>query len=299
MRPFKTIPLICLLTTCLSPLCSGHDCSFEHDETISFTKEFTFDPNLKHREIVVDNISGSIDVEGYDGEIVKLEVKRLILARSESRLAVAQKEVWLDTREDGDAVIISVEGPFRGDSGKVNYRGCRYYGYTNQFDMRILVPKDTEIYLSTVNDGDLSIQGTSGKFDLKNVNGSISAKNVTGSGNASTINGPVSISFLNNPEDNCHFHSINGHIDIAFRPSLNADLFFKTMNGEVYSDFEVSGIPPSSAFANKKKDNHAIDGVRTYRGQDSNGVRAGKGGPRISFETLNGNMIIKKVDTVN
>ena len=74
---------------------------------------------------------------------------------------------------------------------------------------------------------------------------------------------------------------MNGPIDIYFQPSLDADISFKTLHGGIYSDFDVTTVPTVIKGEGS--------GMRfIYRSGGNMKVRAGKGGPALSFRTLNG-----------
>ncbi len=278
-------------------LYAGDDCNFEYKETIVENKELRFDPKFNHQEIVVNNIHGSIEVEGYKGETVLLEVERSIKARSEPRLAIAKEEVWLDMQEQGDAIIIYVEGPFRDRGGNINHRGCRYYGYKNRFDIRLRVPQKSQVYLKNINGGPIRAENLNGKFDVKNINGPIEMSSISGSGRVHALNGSVTVSFSGKPEGDCFLNSHNGNVRAVFPSDLNADLYFKTRNGKVYSDFEVNSIPWGERKSEIELNVEDEDGLRVYKSDRSQGVRVGKGGSKYRFETFNGNIFIKKSDT--
>jgi DUF4097 and DUF4098 domain-containing protein YvlB len=138
--------------------------------------------------------------------------------------------------------------------------------------------------ISTVNGGDVRVEGVSGSFDVKNVNGAITMNAIGGSGDAHTVNGPVAIHFAKNPSSPCSFKSVNGSLDAFFPNDLSADLLFKTLNGQVYTDFEVS--PRATPVVQSER----RDGKFVYHGNRLSGGRAGRGGPELSFNTLNGSI---------
>ena len=141
-----------------------------------------------------------------------------------------------------------------------------------------------------MNKGDVIVENVNGTFEVGNVNGGIDMTGIAGSGLASTVNGRVEVQFKKNPESRCGFKTINGSIEVKVPDELSADLRLKTFNGEVFSDFEVTSLPQQAPAKEKT-------GKRTiYRGGDYCNVRAGKGGPEIRFETLNGDIRILRSD---
>ncbi len=242
------------------------------------------------RSLIVDNISGSITVTGYDGDEVQLVVHETISGESDSRIADAKKEVSIETNEDGDRIRIYVDGPWRRSDGSTNYRGYDYYGYEVLCDFELKVPRKTNVRLKTVNDGAIKVTDVEGKFDVSNVNGNVRMADISGSGKAHTVNGDIEVSFKTNPLNESSFKTVNGEIDVKFQENLQADLEFSTMNGEVYSDFNVKSIPTKSKFSRKH------NGMKVYKRGDSFSMRVGEGGPEISLNTLNGDITVAKYE---
>jgi len=65
------------------------------------------------REVAVDNVWGSIAVEGADIRDVELVIRKTIRARNEARLARAKSEVNLEIKDNAPIVEVYVDGPFR------------------------------------------------------------------------------------------------------------------------------------------------------------------------------------------
>jgi DUF4097 and DUF4098 domain-containing protein YvlB len=122
------------------------------------------------------------------------------------------------------------------------------------------------------------------------VNAEISITNARGTTYAHTINGDVSVNYLINPPGESTYYTINGNIHISYKPDLSADLQFKTMHGDLYTDFPDAVLMPASVTKiQEKKDKGTV-----YKLNTITSVRFGKGGKTFKFETLNGNVYIKK-----
>jgi opacity protein-like surface antigen len=238
------------------------------------------------RRVLVDNVNGSINVVGYDGNAVELVAYRKIRAESERRLEEAKSDVTLDVKEEPDRILVYVDAPWRRSDGSVNYRGWEYYGYDVEYDFELRVPSKVDCDLKTVNSGDIDVRGMKGSFDVHNVNGAVEMREIAGSGRASTVNGDISVSFTENPRDESSFKTINGEIELKFPSAPSADLRFKTLNGEVYTDFDVKSLPNPVSAGRRR------NGRFVYGGGDSFMVRAGDGGPGISCSTLNGDIYL-------
>ncbi|MBZ5553301.1 MAG: hypothetical protein LAO21_11320 [Acidobacteriia bacterium] len=255
-------------------------------ETIQKTLNF---PNPSSTmEVKVDNVDGSIQVSGYDGTTVQLVVEKTTRARSKEDFQVAEKEVELKISEKGIAIELFVDGPFRCKDGSSSHRGSRFEGYLVNFDFQLKVPRKSDLYLRTVNHGEIAIDGVEGKYDVENVNGGVKMKEVTGSGRVYALNGGVNVLFSRNPNSESYFGSLNGNVEVGFRPDLSADLRFKTFNGGAYTDFPVTALPNLTPVQERS------NGKFVYKSNRFFGARVGAGGPELKFDAFNGDIRITK-----
>lgn len=232
-------------------------------------------------ELIIDNVNGFIEVTAANGTAVEMDIAKTLSAESQDRVALARKEVTLDVAQEGGLVRLMVDGPFRHG----------YSGYQATYDFKVRAPRDIKLDLRTVNRSHIRVEGTSGDFTISNVNGEIDMRQIEGSGAVHTVNGPVTVTFARNPVRACSFKSVNGTLDVSFRPGLNADLQMKTMNGGMYTDFPVSTLPLAATAQAERR-----DGKFVWHSHRMTGVRVGSGGPELSFETLNGDVLIKKLE---
>jgi len=63
----------------------------------------------------------------------------------------------------------------------------------------------------------------------------------------------------------------------------------KTFNGGLFTDFDVRALPQPVAVAERR------DGRFVYRSNQFTLVRAGGGGPELTFETFNGSVRVLRV----
>lgn len=269
-----------------------HEMASFKTETIAKTLRFA-DPAEPGR-LQVDNLFGPITVEAYGGRDVVLEVERIVYARDEARAKKAEAEVRLDLTEKGNTVEAYVDGPFRDDEKGRRESGIhtrRDPGYRVYYGFTLKVPVRTNLVLTTVLDGDVEVRGVEGTFDVRNVNGKVRIVDAAGSGNAQTVNGGVTVAFRRHPDGPCDFKTVNGDVEIDLPGEPSADFRFKTMHGEVYSDFDVTRLPKAAPVREERTEK---DGKFVYRSEGFTGVRAGKGGPEIKLETLNGDILIAK-----
>ncbi len=268
-------PLILGLALALA-LCAAEEKTTEH-KTFSGV-----------RELVIDNITGFIEVTASTGGSVEMDIEKTLSGESADRLSLAKKEISLSTTQEGGLVRLLVDGPFRChcSDNSINFHGHQVYDFNYNFKVR--VPRDVKLELRTINSSHITVEGTAGDYTLSNVNGPIEMKEVEGSGTVHTVNGGVKVLYARNPTGPTSFKSVNGSLDISFRAGLNADAKMKTMNGGLYTDFEVSALPVAAMTTAENR-----NGKFVWSSRRMTGVRIGRGGPELTFETLNGNVMIK------
>ncbi|MGH9662209.1 MAG: hypothetical protein ACRD96_26910 [Bryobacteraceae bacterium] len=235
------------------------------------------------RRIEVDNVSGGIRVAGHDSSTVELVATQTIQADTADDLARARQEVKLDISEPEGVVRLYVDGPFRCDCGG-SRRGRR--GYSVRYDFELRAPRGAFYALSTVNQGDIRVEGLDGDYDVENINGGIEMVEVGGSGRVHGLNRPVKVLFKKNPRSNSSFGSLNGEIELVFLPGLSADFRIKTFNGKIYTDFPMTALAPLAPVAARR------DGKFVFRTDRHSGVRVGQGGPEIKIDGFNGTIRI-------
>ena len=279
------IACILLLAAALPLRAAGweddHKWKLDEKETI----RRTFDTGAAGRKLLVDNVDGYVHVTGYSGSQVQVTIEKRLYAESAETMAEAKRAVKMDFSQQGNFVRLYEDGPFRNSDGGTNYRGDRYYGYRVAFDIDVLVPSDTELIVKTMNQGDIAVRKTTGDYQINGLNGGIEMEDIAGAGTVHTLNGKVKVSYNRNPTKPSEYKTLNGSVDIYFQGDLNADLTFKKLNGGIYTDFEVAALPAKMAAVENR------NGKFVYRsGGGRMSGRAGKGGPALSFDTLNGNI---------
>lgn len=239
----------------------------------------------------VDNINGTIQIIADGGNTIRVEGEKIIRAVIQQELDRAKKEVTLDVNEKDGTAQLYVNGPFRHNrSGDEDHGFHVHYddhGYEVTYNFNIHVPRDTDLRLRSVN-GEVKTEQTAGKFDIAGVNGPVNMTAVAGSGAVKAVNGRLTVSFRENPKGPVDFNTVNGAIEAAFPPNLSADLLFKTLNGAVYTDFDSTALAQPSG-ATERRGNRFV-----YRSDRHTSVRIGSGGPELKFETVNGEIRIKK-----
>ncbi len=163
--------------------------------------------------------------------------------------------------------------------------------YDFNFNFILKVPKNMDLEVSTVNNGNVTVSNMASEdIVANNVNGNVALKNIAESRtNARTVNGKITVNYLGNPHKDSEFSTINGDITVSYQKSLSAKLYFKSMQGEFYSDFDVK---PIANFQPIKSESSASK--TRFKLDNSTAVQVGDGEIEHKFNTLNGDVYVKK-----
>ena len=240
--------------------------------------------------VVVDNIFGSVKVRGHQGDSVQLKAQETRFAESTEGLARSWDEVGLEVFQRDAEIEFFVDGPFRRADCEDRRRSFHSNDrdYRVQYDFEILVPSQSRLLVKTINDGDIEIVDVRGDFEVSNVNGSIRLGGLAGSGSAETINGEISAHFDVNPRAASRFSTINGEVDVHFQPDLSAELRLEAKWGEVWSEYAVQPLP------NPAPTRRVESGRTVIEFSSGSRVQVGAGGPILEFETLNGDIYVRR-----
>ena len=228
----------------------------------------------------VDLVSGSIVVEPHAGNEVVVEAagdgderdKRPARGAGSGMRRLPNTSLGLVVEEEANKVTVSLGGA------------------PDDVTLRILVPRQTSVSLTTVNDGDIRVQGLDGTRELNNVNGEIIAKDVAGSVVAHTTNGDVKVTMTRvDPKAALAFATLNGDVDVSLPPGFHGDLRMRSDNGEIYTDFDVQLSPsPAKIEQQRQGGKYRLEVEQEVRGT------IGGGGPEIQLRTFNGDIYLRK-----
>ena len=234
----------------------------------------------------LSNVIGALRVTGYDGPAVDMTATRTIRAATAAALDEARTRSRIDTTESADLVRIcgNQERCGCGDRSWHDGDDWRDHSYQVTVDFDVRVPRNTTLKLCTVSGGDITVDDIAGDFEASNVNGGIQLAAMSGSGRATTVNGPVRAAFSSTPRAASSFKTANGDIEVRLPADLSADLSLKTVNGGLFTDFDVTSLPPAPLVRDQFG---RLSGGRLNRFAS---VRAGRGGPELRFEGVNGNV---------
>lgn len=225
-------------------------------------------------KLSVEQISGSINVIGYEGNeiIVKASIQeRSSNPKSKDGLKrIANSSLKIGAEEKDNNVRIINEN------------------YNRETNLEIKVPKNFSLKLSTINNGDIDVQGVNGELEISNVNGKITLLEISGSASADTTNGDVKVVFKSVANEGMAFSSFNGNVDVTFPNSLKANVKLKSEMGDIFTDFDMA--------VEKQKpvvDKNTSGGTYKVNIEQWVNGKINGGGAEMLFKTFNGDVILR------
>lgn len=267
----------------------------DFEETI--TKEIGLNADAAKSTLVVQNVNGPIEVEAYQGNTIKLVVEKTIEARKEEYVDLGRQEIGVKVEEKGNKIFVYLDSPwtyFNLETERFKHRENYDWDdrkYHHYLDFKIKVPKNLNLKLGTMNQGDIHVKNVQpNEMIVNNLNGAITLDNISGRTDVNALNKDINISYRTKPKDDSSYNSLNGDINITVKQDLNADVTFKSLNGDFYTNFDTVKVTPQMT---KKEVKHG-KGVK-YKLNAKDAFKIGSGGAKLDFNLLNGDVTVKKI----
>lgn len=231
------------------------------DEIEKFEQTY---PLSKNGTVSVSNVNGSITVEAWDREEVRLEATKI----GDSKETLADVEIRVDSAPDR----FSVEADYKG--WKWNNRGNENRNRKLEVEFRLSVPRSAILNeIETVN-GSVAVSNFTNVTKISAVNGNVTANNLRGAANLSTVNGQVTADFDRvEGSSKITLSTVNGQVNLVLPSDVNATVRADSLNGNISNDF---GLPVRKG---------------QYVGRDLYG-RIGTGEAQIKLNSVNGNLSV-------
>ena len=232
------------------------------DETERFEQSYPLNASGR---VSVSNINGSITVEAWD----RNEVKLVAVKTADSRETLAEVELKIDARPDS----FSIETDY---SSWKNRDGQRWKDKKMRVDFQLMVPRGANLNeIESVN-GSITLSNFTNYTKASAVNGQVKATNLRGTAILSTVNGSTEADFdAVQPNSKISLSTVNGSVNLLVPSDVNATVKADTVNGNINNDF----------------------GLRVRKGQyvgrDMYG-RIGGGEAQIKLESVNGGLSIRR-----
>jgi DUF4097 and DUF4098 domain-containing protein YvlB len=231
---------------------------------VSKTEEYNFELKEGGR-ISLSNVNGDVSIEGTDGRQVHIVATKT----AESQKYLDGMKIEIDASEN--AIRIETRHPGSGE-GIFNWGGDD----NGSVEYKLTVPHDVELdSIDTVN-SDVAISGVSGPISTESVNGKLQVTGVSGNLGADTVNGNIDVEFVQlGSGQRVSADAVNGRIVLRLPGNASAQISAETLNGSI--DADDFGLEPDGGFIG-----HELDG------------QVGSGEARVSVDTVNGSIAIKK-----
>lgn len=157
--------------------------------------------------------------------------------------------------------------------------------------LELRVPSKTNLQLSSVNGGTITVENVEGELEIQNVNGAVVLTNVAGSVVANSTNGGVTATLSRVTGDKAMaFTSLNGKVDVTMPATIKANLKMRSDNGDIFTDFDVQlrqgGAPAPNTTRNNGR--YRVEVNRSILGSVNGG------GPEIELRSFNGSIFLRK-----
>ena len=230
----------------------------------SVTEEETFSYKLNDGgRFSISNVNGSISVTGGSGDSVEI----IAIKKADNQKELDNIEIEIS--HSADEIVVETE---LGKSDRWYSRGNN----SGSVKYEVIVPEGTRLdSVDTVN-GNVNINGVSGKVVAESVNGDLDISDLAGDVGLSTVNGSIDAVFSRLDEDQrVKAETVNGRVTIKLPADADVEISADTLNGGISaSDF---GLEVDKGFV----------------GSDLNG-KIGNGSARLNIDTVNGGIKIRK-----
>jgi len=158
-------------------------------------------------------------------------------------------------------------------------------------DFDIEVPSRTNLEVSLVNGGEITIADVEGDIEVDNVNGGVTLTNVAGAVAVDAVNGGVKATITRaTPDKPMAFSTLNKDIDVTFPATIRATFKLRSDQGEIFTDFDLQMKADAGAKSEPRRGNEPL---RIEVNRSLIGTANG-GGPEIELRSFNGNIYLRK-----
>ena len=238
------------------------------DETERFEQTYPLNSNGR---VSVSNVNGSIVIEAWDRNEVKLEAVKT----ADTKEHLADVQIKIDAQKDSFKVETDY-GSWKNNNGTWKNRN---YGRL-EVQYKLSVPRNAVLdEIETVN-GSVSISNVMGRVNASAVNGNIKATNLRGAAEISTVNGVTEADFDSLENTNkISLSTVNGQVRLMIPSDADATIKAETVNGNITNDFGLT--------VRKEK----YSGGRNLYG------KVGNGNAKIDMDSVNGALsVLRKQD---
>jgi DUF4097 and DUF4098 domain-containing protein YvlB len=204
----------------------GNDYRNEYAYTEKVSGSF---PLQSAGRLSLENINGDVRVRTWDRDEVSVEGTKYATSRERLEDLVVHMEA------DGDHVDVRAEftksGKWSRDSD----------GESAAVDFEIMVPRGIRIDEVSLVNGDLDVEGLSGRVHASCVNGALTASELSGDVDLSTVNGTLEVTIEQlDSSASIRLQTVNGTVDVTIPKKVGARVRASTVNGAIVNDLGLA-----------------------------------------------------------
>ncbi|MFN0120878.1 MAG: DUF4097 family beta strand repeat-containing protein [Blastocatellia bacterium] len=225
--------------------------------------------------VSVHNISGNIDVTGYDGNAI------VVTGYKEGR---DRDRVDIEDRSTGAAIDVRAKYPEHCNcNASVRFEvkvpramSYRYDGFSSISGNVSVRDIAGDLHAKTIS-GEVSVTNVTGPVNVSAISGDISVGNIAGAVNAKSTSGDVKVNIARlDGREAMEFSSISGDVAVKLPAELDADVEMSTLSGGLKTDFPLQ-----------------IEKREHGPGQSARG-RLGSGARRVKLSTISGDISLTR-----
>ena len=244
----------------------------------------TFDVTGSAPALEISNIWGDVTVRAGKAGEISVTISEHRSAPDQNRFDRSLEFLKLNTEADERGVSMWVGNRDRFWHDSRRCRGCRV-----EYSFDVLAPADTQLDVSTVNDGQVDVTGVYHIVNAGNVNGPVSVSGLDNCAALESVNGEVSASFAHAPDQDCDIETVNGDIVLSMPEKAGLNVAMDLFNGRMKTEFPVDPLAIPARVEESRS-----DGVYRYRIEQPAGVSIAGGGPTFTISSINGDIRIQK-----
>jgi len=233
--------------------------------------------------LTVNNIWGDVTVTRGESNQIEMTIESERRADNQRYFDRSLEMIPLKIEQSGDDVSFVV-GQRRNWQNAPRCNGCRLY-----INLVVTVPRNITLDVATVNDGDVVINGITGRIAASNVNGAVSSRGLTACEELTTVNGDIDVQFVDNPGADCRIETLNGDIDLTLAPNSNVNFALELSNGKMRSALELTPLAVPAAVEHEVRDGRHYYDISQYAG-----LQLGRGGHLLTVKTFNGDVAVAR-----
>lgn len=236
------------------------------------------DPNRPGR-LRVEVLQGTINVRGADRRDVAIDVRGGSARRA---LRPPNPPGGLRRLNQGPSFTVDEDG---------NELRVESPSFNRPLDIDVQVPRRTNLTLSSVNGGGITVEGVEGDLEIEHVNGPVTLTDVAGSVVANSVNGPVRAVLTRvTAQKVMAFTSLNGTVDVTLPSSVKATFLLRSDRGDVFTDFDldIRPTPAQREETRRRNGRYRLEVNRAITGL------ANGGGPEVELRSFNGSVYLRK-----